>query len=62
VARLNDISRPTVEELSRLLGNVRAIKLGLVTTDASFDADDVQYVRPSPSEGIMASHTADRLP
>jgi capsular exopolysaccharide synthesis family protein len=45
VARLNQIRRPTVEELARLLGNARAAKLGLIATDAAFDADYVEYVR-----------------
>jgi succinoglycan biosynthesis transport protein ExoP len=49
VARLNDIRRPTVEELGRLLGNARAVKLGLIATDADFDADYVEYVRRPPT-------------
>jgi capsular exopolysaccharide synthesis family protein len=60
VARLNQIRRPTVDELARLLGNARAAKLGLIATDAEFDADYVEYVRRPPTaapqrpEGIRA--------
>jgi polysaccharide biosynthesis transport protein len=39
VARLNDATTPTVEELGRLLDNVGADKLGLVVTGAEVDDD-----------------------
>jgi Mrp family chromosome partitioning ATPase len=52
VARLNQIRRPTVDELARLLGNARAAKLGLVATDAAFDADYVEYVRRPPTAAL----------
>jgi capsular exopolysaccharide synthesis family protein len=54
VARLNQIRRPTVDELARLLGNARAAKLGLVATDAAFDADYVEYVRRPPTAAPRA--------
>jgi Mrp family chromosome partitioning ATPase len=58
VARLNQIRRPTVDELARLLGNARAAKLGLIATDAAFDADYVEYVRRPPAPAPRAMDDA----
>jgi Mrp family chromosome partitioning ATPase len=54
IARLNELRRPIMEEVGRLLNNVHAAKLGFVATGGQFDAGYVQSrtIGPAASAGI----------